>query len=239
MKELIKLRQISKSLNLPPGITLELLTHVNITIPKGQFVVLTGNSGSGKSTLLGILLGYEKGDSGTVIIDNRNIADMAGKELVNFRCENIGICYADKSPIVLTSTVKENIINRLKVFYNEDIEQKAEDILTAFKLNSTANQKVLSGSFMDLYRLMLTVAFCGPPPIVVIDEILDYFPPAEQKELLETILAIQKTNQITMIITSIEIEIIKQADRAINIMDHTTYEVDLKKLREITDLKQD
>ena len=231
MEEIIKVRHINKKLNLPPGIVLDLLNDVNITFHKGEFSALTGISGSGKSTLLKILLGYDNEAHGTVIINNKNISEMKENQKQQFRNKNIGICCTGLAPIIPSLTVKENIYKRFNIFYDRDIEQRANDMMSAFKITSVANKKALSISEIDLYKLMLASAFCGPPPIVVIDEILDYLPLDDRVSLFKSIVSIQKHNIITMIIITSKIEIIKQADRAINIMNHTTYEVDMNRLR--------
>ena len=139
------------------------------------------------------MLGYDKESEGTVLVNNVNISEMDKIELEKFRSENMGICYEDKAPITLPCTVKENIYSRLQCFENRNIEQEVEEILRIFNLTSIANKKVLLGTTMDYYRLMLAVAFCGTPPIVIFDETLDYFPEEERKELLGTIMSLQKS----------------------------------------------
>ena len=193
MEEIIVAKGINKKIQWTSDFLWDFFYDVNFTIYKGEFVVIAGNSGSGKSTLLGILLGYDKEAEGTVLINNVNISEINQIQLEKFRSENIGLCYEYKAPINLDYTVKENIYRRLQCFENRDIEQEAEEILRIFNLTSIADQTVLLGTTKDYYRIMLALAFCGMPPIVIIDETLDYLPEKERKGLLETIMSLQKS----------------------------------------------
>ena len=55
---------------------LQVLKGVSVQINKGELVCIVGPSGAGKSTLLHILGTLDKADSGTVVINNQNIADL-------------------------------------------------------------------------------------------------------------------------------------------------------------------
>lgn len=56
------------------------LSHINLEINKGEFVVIVGKSGSGKSTLLHIMAGLETPTHGDVIIENTNLSSLNEKE---------------------------------------------------------------------------------------------------------------------------------------------------------------
>lgn len=232
MKEIIIAKDISKIENITKDFSLELLRDINFTIYEGEFVSIVGRSGCGKSTLLRVILGEDKESDGKIFINNINIREMDENKLNEFRKKNIGICYQGLAPLVSSSaTAKETIYHKLQYLCNKDIHQKYHDIVNTFNISSLENQKLHACSEMNLFRLKLAVAFCISPPIVIIDEVLDYFPIEEKNELLKTILNLQKKHYITLILVSHDLEIVKHGDRALYIRDKTMYEIDMNKLR--------
>jgi ABC-type lipoprotein export system ATPase subunit len=233
MEVIIKLSHIYKRENIFDQIVTELLSDVNITFEKGKLVGLTGISGTGKSTLLRIILSYDMDFEGSVLINGSDIRLMGENELKNYRT-SLGICCPGIATIDPSLTVKENIGNGLKFLNAPDSLLRTEEILSMFGLKSISDRSVLDCSEMDLYRMMLARGICGYPPIVVIDEVLDYFEEDERKTLFETMRVLQKRFNMTMIIVTQDVRIINASDRGINIMNQTTYEIDLDKLRQIT-----
>ncbi|SHJ46662.1 putative ABC transport system ATP-binding protein [Clostridium cavendishii DSM 21758] len=237
MAEVIIANNINKKITWAQGVKWDFLKNVNFTIYKGEFITIGGNSGGGKSTLLGILLGYDNDWEGTVLINGINTKNLNKVEFEKFRSENIGICYKEKSTVIFMNTVKENIYSRLNELKNINIKGEYKKILNLFNLTNIQDKKVLLCSPTEFYRLMLAVAFCGPPPIIVIDEILDYFPLYEKQEILDTIMTLQKNYNITLVVVTHDMEIIKKSDRALCVKDRTVYKVDLDKFRRLTEGK--
>lgn len=72
----------------------KILDHINLKLEMGKFIAITGPNGSGKSTLVKIIMGIEKPDSGKVILNGKNITDLA----INERA-NLGISFAFQQPV--------------------------------------------------------------------------------------------------------------------------------------------
>lgn len=83
------------------------LTDVNLRIPKGQFAFLVGASGSGKSTLLKTITREERVSSGTVLINNYNLAKIEKKDIPTFR-RTIGVVFQDFR-LIPQMTVYDNV----------------------------------------------------------------------------------------------------------------------------------
>ena len=71
----------------------EVLKNLSCDIEKGRICVLLGPSGSGKSTLLNILGGIEKPDSGSLLLEGKNLESMSDKELLNYRRRYLGYVF--------------------------------------------------------------------------------------------------------------------------------------------------
>lgn len=72
----------------------KILDNINLTIDKDKFVVITGPNGSGKSTLAKIIMGIEKPDSGKILLEGKDITQLA----INERAK-LGIAFAFQQPI--------------------------------------------------------------------------------------------------------------------------------------------
>lgn len=87
---------------------IEVLKDINLSVDKGEFVVLLGPSGSGKSTLLNIIGGIDSADSGEIKIRDKKMSDMNEKTLTNYRREHLGYIFQMYN-LIPNLTVRENI----------------------------------------------------------------------------------------------------------------------------------
>lgn len=72
---------------------LQVLDHLSVDIPEGQFLGLMGPSGSGKTTLLNLIAGLDSPDSGSIEIAGAEISKMSESELATWRTRNIGFVF--------------------------------------------------------------------------------------------------------------------------------------------------
>lgn len=89
-------------------VTINALNNTNFTVEKGELVVIVGPSGAGKTTTLNILGGMDTATSGQVIVDNKDITKLKGKELIKYRREDIGFVFQFYN-LVQNLTAKENV----------------------------------------------------------------------------------------------------------------------------------
>ncbi len=85
------------------------LDHLNLKIPKGEFLAITGKSGCGKSTLINILGGLDIPDQGQVMIDGEDLSQMDDRRLTLFRRDRIGIIFQFFNLLPILS-LEENIV---------------------------------------------------------------------------------------------------------------------------------
>lgn len=89
---MLELKNISFSVEADAGQT-EILKNVSLTVPDGRFLVITGPNGGGKSTLAKIIMGVEKPDSGTILLDGVDITNMDVTERAR-----LGVSYGFQQP---------------------------------------------------------------------------------------------------------------------------------------------
>ena len=105
------------------------LNDLSFTVSEGEFVGIMGASGSGKTTLLNCISTIDTLSAGRVLIKDKNIAILKGKELDRFRAESLGFIFQDFN-LLDTMTARENIALALSVRGEEEsrINPKIEDI---------------------------------------------------------------------------------------------------------------
>lgn len=164
-KNFITFKNVTKTYNIGDK-TFSALDNINLTIPKGEFVVVLGPSGAGKSTLLNLLGGMDTVTSGSIIVDGENIENYKENKLAHYRAENVGFIFQFYN-ILPTLTVLEN------VEIVKDIVKKpksAKNILQEVGLKDHQNKfpNQLSGG--EQQRVSIARAIAKNPKILLCDE---------------------------------------------------------------------
>src|SRR5438105_9794957 len=89
--------------------TMRALNGVDLDIRRGEYLSLMGPSGSGKSTLFNAIGGLDKADSGSVFINEVDIAQLDAAELAYLRCRQIGYIFQTFN-LIMVMTALENVM---------------------------------------------------------------------------------------------------------------------------------
>jgi putative ABC transport system ATP-binding protein len=145
--------------------------NINITVNRGEIVAILGKSGSGKTTLLNLVSGIDRVDSGSILLEDRNLTRMDERQLTLFRRQNIGFIFQFFN-LIPTLTVWENLclplelngLNRAEDF------QRATDLLETVGLHDrkAAFPDRLSGG--EQQRVAIARALVHDPLFVLADE---------------------------------------------------------------------
>jgi cell division transport system ATP-binding protein len=146
------------------------LSDINLKIPKGDFVFLTGQSGAGKSTLLKLLYADLAPTSGQVLIDGVNLSRLTRSQIPLLR-RTIGVVFQDYK-LLPNRTVLENVAITLEVlgWGKRDIGKKVYHILKRMGLEDKVNCTPLRLSGGEQQRVALARALVNDPKILIADE---------------------------------------------------------------------
>lgn len=200
------------------GSLVKAVDGININIKKGEFVAIVGKSGSGKSTLLHLLGGLDKPTSGEVIINSKNIAKLDDNELTIFRRRNIGFIFQQYN-LIPALTVWENIVLPIGVDNKKVNNKFINEIIETLGLKNKRDTLPSSLSGGQQQRVAIARALASRPSIILADEPTGNLDSKTEEEVLHLLkLSIRKYNQTLVMITHNK-DIVKLADRVIEIKD--------------------
>ena len=146
------------------------LSGVNLTIPQGQFVYLTGESGAGKSSLLRMFYGGLRPTSGQLFVQDTNMREAGEKQVRTLR-RRTGVCFQDQR-LLFSRTVFENVALPLHIQgWNRDrLIPRVRKVLAFVRLEDRlwSYPEALSGG--EQQRVAIARAMMATPPIVLADE---------------------------------------------------------------------
>lgn len=180
------------------------LVHKDVSffVREGECLGLVGGSGVGKSVILRSLIGLEKPDSGTIIIDGLPVHDLKEEDMIPLRQK---VAYVFQGGALFDSmTVFENMAYPLREHFqlsNQEIRQKIS--MTLDELGLTGNEQnlpsQLSGGMQK--RLGLARALMMNPKIILYDEPTAGLDPYNTKKIQEHILKLKKKGVTSILVT--------------------------------------
>lgn len=200
-----------KNLHFSYDQTREILTDINLTVPKGKMIALVGQSGSGKSTLVDLIPRYYDVNEGSICIDGVDIRDMKIKELRGY------IGNVNQEAILFNDTIFNNIafgvedatmdqvVEAAKIANaHEFIMEKEEGYMT----NIGDRGMKLSGG--QRQRISIARAILKNPEILILDEATSALDTESEKLVQEALDRL--TGSRTTIAIAHRLSTIKNAD---------------------------
>ena len=171
MSELIlQAKHINKSFHDP--VTVKVLTDINFTINKGEFVSVTGKSGCGKSTLLYILSTMDTDYEGELLIDNEMMTGKKEAGLASIRNEKIGFVFQFHYLLNEFNVLKNVMLPGLKLnkLTAAELEHRAMEKLKMLDIEKLALKKANLISGGEKQRVAIARALINDPHIIMGDE---------------------------------------------------------------------
>jgi len=170
MSTLIEAVQLTKTYRVGK-IDVPALRGISFSVQKGEFVSVVGPSGSGKSTLFYLLGGLTRADSGKVIIDGDDFAQLSDAERTNMRKRKIGFVF-QKFNLLPTLNARSNIEIALDIAGTNGSHDAAyfDRIIGLLGLTKRLNHRPSELSGGEQQRVALARALINKPAIVLADE---------------------------------------------------------------------
>ena len=201
----------------------EVLKNLNFSINEGEIVCLLGNNGAGKTTLINCILRMIQADSGSILLDGRDIFTYKNKE------------YFSKVNALLESSV--NVYDYLTGWQNIEYfsgllnidsgNEKIKTYISLFELEEAIHEAVGTYSRGMRQKLALLIALMSSPKLLLLDEPtlgLDIQSKLSVIQILNTII---KTEKIAVLLTSHQMDVVQKLQSRILILkDGVVHEFD-------------
>ena len=199
---------------------LKVLKGVNLLINKGEFVSITGASGAGKTTLLQLLGTLDEVQTGSLIINNKEVNTLNQKELAIFRNKEIGFVFQFHN-LLIEFTALENVC--LPAFIGGTDKKQAEikglELLALLGLTDRANHKPDELSGGEQQRVAVARALINSPSIILADEPSGNLDSKNAEELHNLFLKLNKELGQTFVIITHNKELANLGSRKLEMKD--------------------
>ena len=180
---------------------LKALNDINMTIEKGEVVVVIGPSGSGKSTFLRCLNLLEVPTGGKILFDGTDITDK--KVNINYHRQKMGMVFQHFNLFPHMTILKNMTIGPMKLQKKSKIEAEkmALELLERVGLKDRANAYPSQLSGGQKQRIAIVRALCMQPEVMLFDEPTSALDPEMVGEVLDVMKDLAKNNMTMVVVT--------------------------------------
>ena len=225
---LLRVKNLSLGLNNPKNEKL-LIDNVSFDIKKNEIVSIIGESGSGKTltamSILGLLDKALFNISGQIIFNKINLLSVNEAKIQKIRSHNISIVFQNpmsslNPTMKLGKQIYEVFHSHIDLNY-DSVNKRIEKLIKKVKLDGVKNlfekyPHEISGGQMQ--RFMLVMALASSPKLLIADEPTTALDVTVQKEIIEILKSLQKTENLSILLISHNIGLVKNISNKIIVM---------------------
>lgn len=218
-KPIIELRKVWKTYY-PGKISLDVLKEVNLTIEKGEFLVIVGPSGSGKSTLMNLVGMLDVPSKGHLFLDNKDVSLLSESDLAQLRGKKIGFVFQQFNLIPALNALENVTLPAIFQGVPEEIRNKrAKELLELVGLSERMNHKPSELSGGQQQRVAIARALINDPEIILADEPTGNLDSHSGQQIMEMLSLLHKKEKKTIILVTHDTDLIYFSERTIHIKD--------------------
>ena len=217
--EIIKTENLKKTYQ-DNGVPVNALRGVNLTVEKGEFLVIAGPSGSGKTTLLNLIGALDKPTEGSIFFEGNDLSQKSKKELSDIRLHKLGFVFQAYNLIPVLSAI-ENIEFSMMLLGIPEKERntKALELMDELGIKELADKRPNEMSGGQQQRVAVARAIVNNPTLVLADEPTANLDSKTGGNLLDLMQKMNVEKQITFIFSSHDKQVMDRAKRLIILTD--------------------
>lgn len=196
------------------------LKGVDLSVRRGETVGISGPSGSGKTTLLNIIAGVDRPTAGNVFVDGRNVADLSGRELAEYRRDSIGYVFQFFN-LVPTLTTQQNVELPMVLAAkpSHQSSERARELLRLVEMEDRAAHVPAELSGGEQQRVAIAVALANDPPLLLADEPTGELDSQMGEQIIETLFLSARELKKTVIAASHDVGLLRRCGRILRLRD--------------------
>jgi ABC-type lipoprotein export system ATPase subunit len=196
----IELKGISKSYG-QDGQT-KVLSGIDLAVDDGESVAIIGPSGSGKSTLLNIIGALDVPDSGSVLLDDVDLAGNSESDLARIRNEKIGFVFQQHHLLPQCDVLENVLVPTVIHKASGDAEGRARELLTRVGLEARLTHRPGQLSGGECQRVAVVRALINGPSILLADEPTGSLDRTGADDLCSLLVDLNREQNVTLIVVT-------------------------------------
>lgn len=216
---MLEVKQVNKTYQSQQS-NYKVLHNVDLKVEPGEFVAIMGPSGSGKTTLLNCLAGFLPVDSGNILLNNQDIAQLTKEQKEKLRQNDLGFVFQDF--MLINGLDMHDNINLPQIISGKDvktIENRTQQLLHTFDITSIAHKYVNEISGGQKQRVAIARALSNSPALILADEPTGNLDSKSSGKVIETFIKAKNVFETTILMVTHDSFSASYADRVIVLKD--------------------
>ena len=200
-----------------PGVNA--LQDIDFAIPRGSITGVIGRSGAGKSSLVRLINGLERPTTGRVVVDNRDISALAGRDL-RLAQRSIGMIFQHFN-LLSSRTAAANVALPLEIagWAKADIRARVAELLTLVGIGDKHDRYPSELSGGQKQRVGIARALATRPNVLLSDEATSALDPQTTRAILDLLANINRELGVTIVLITHEMSVVRQLAKEVVVLD--------------------
>ena len=169
----------------------QIISNLDLKVERGDLITIMGSSGSGKTTLLRLINRLSEMDSGSILLNGKDIRDYDPLELR----KKVGMVF--QLPVIFMGSVRDNLAFGMKLRgYDNDIETLARDCAIPEGLLNADAEPLSVG---EKQRVCIARALANDPEVLLLDEPTSSLDGVSADRIEKMLLALRREKQLTVL----------------------------------------
>ncbi len=194
------------------------LDDASLTIGQGEFVAIMGPSGSGKSTLMHVLGLLDMPQSGTYVLDGRDVSRLSPGDLARFRAITIGFVFQQFNLLPRTTALDNVLLPTLYTPTGDASEGRAQSLLAQVGLAQRMDHTPATLSGGQQQRVAIARAMMNDPQLILADEPTGNLDSKSQMDIMAMLTQLNREGKTVILVTHEE-AVAAYAQRIIRMRD--------------------
>lgn len=219
MEPILKIDSLKKYYGKAPNLT-RALDGITFQVMPGEFLGIMGSSGSGKSTLLNCIATVIRPDSGEILMEGRQIQDLKGKKLADYRGKEIGYLFQNFE-LLDTLTGRENILLPLSLHNvpEKESEKRLNHLADYLEIAEVLDKFPAQMSGGQKQRVAAARALILNPRMILADEPTGALDSKNAKALMEKLAGLNQEEKATILMVTHDLNAASYCKRILFIRD--------------------
>ena len=186
---------------------------ITFHVKRGEWLSIVGHNGSGKSTTVRLIDGLLEAESGEIVIDGQRLTE---ENIWNIR-RQIGMVFQNPDNQFVGATVEDDVAFGLENqgLSRQEMKKRVEEALALVGMLDFKKREPARLSGGQKQRVAIAGVVALRPAILILDEATSMLDPEGRRELIETVKAIRKDYDMTVISITHDLEEVAMSDRVL------------------------